>query len=57
MSAIANVSCPHCNGQIAADPQLSGREVGCPHCNGRVIMPGVARSSANGGRTGISTES
>ena len=42
MPALSAVSCPHCNGKIAADPSIAGKEVGCPHCNGRVIMPGVA---------------
>lgn len=42
MSATSVVSCPHCKGQIVADPSLAGRNVGCPHCDGRLVMPGAA---------------
>ena len=42
MSSPSIVACPHCNGQIAADPSIAGKQVGCPHCNGRIIMPGAA---------------
>ena len=36
---MANVSCPHCKGLIAADPGLAGQQVACPHCKRRLLMP------------------
>ncbi len=34
------VACPHCGGQIADDPSLSGQQVACPHCKRPLVMPG-----------------
>ena len=33
------VACPHCGGQIAADPRLAGQQVACPHCRQPLLMP------------------
>ncbi len=33
------VTCPHCNTDLAATPELFGQTVQCPACNGRLQMP------------------
>ena len=35
------VACPHCQGQLAADPVFAGQQVACPYCNGAMTMPEV----------------
>jgi hypothetical protein len=39
MSVPNVVACPHCGGQIAADPNLAGKQVACPHCKRPFPMP------------------
>ena len=39
MTAPSVVACPHCRGQISADPQLAGQQVACPHCKHSFKMP------------------
>lgn len=46
MPAMPNVSCPHCNGPIAADPSLAGQQVACPHCSRIFLMPGQTLAQA-----------
>ena len=40
MTTPSVVACPHCGGQIAADPSLAGQQVACPHCKRALVMPG-----------------
>ncbi len=40
------LSCPHCQGNIAADPSLSGQVVSCPYCAGELQMPQVTKPVA-----------
>jgi len=39
---MSNVSCPHCNGLIQADPRLAGHLVSCPHCQRQLQMPAAS---------------
>jgi uncharacterized Tic20 family protein len=52
------VACPHCQGQLEADPAMAGQQVACPYCNGAMTMPASsaplpmakpAAGSSNGG--------
>ena len=40
MSVPSVVLCPHCQGQIAANPKFAGKRVACPHCKQPLLMPG-----------------
>ena len=57
----SELSCPHCQGSIAADPALSGQVVTCPHCHGNLQMPQVTSpvvpASVGSGLPQISTGS
>ena len=39
LPTFTNISCPHCNGLIASDPNLAGQQVACPHCKRHLVMP------------------
>jgi len=41
------VSCPHCQTDLDAAPELSGQTVTCPACNGRLKIPKMDASSGN----------
>jgi len=40
-------SCPHCDGHILCDEQLSGRQMQCPHCNVLIRIPPVPGKTAD----------